>query len=204
MPSILDPRTVQFFPALTGLSWSTFKAPQFNTITQKAVSGRELRVAFQTYPTWLFTLKFDYLTPADQQALMGLFLLNQGSLGAFAFIDPTDNIVTRGYIATGDGITTAFVVGRSMGGFYEPIQFMTFVNELLFNGAEFGTDGNEWSVNQIPGVFFFATPPPVGTVITASFTFAFVCRFADDTNSFENFMYQLWSLKELKLQSVLL
>ncbi len=31
----------------------------------------------------------------------------------------------------------------------------------------------------------------------------FTVRFADDTAEFENFMYQLWSLKQVKLQSVL-
>ena len=46
--------------------------------------------------------------------------------------------------------------------------------------------------------------PGSGVVITADFTYYFLVRFAEDTAEFENFMYQLWSLKQVKLQSVLL
>jgi hypothetical protein len=48
------------------------------------------------------------------------------------------------------------------------------------------------------------TPPPSGQAITADFTYWFRVRFADDTAEFENFMYQLWQSKQIKLQSVFL
>jgi len=35
------------------------------------------------------------------------------------------------------------------------------------------------------------------------FTYYFRVRLADDTAEFENLMYQLWSVKQIKLQSVL-
>ena len=49
----------------------------------------------------------------------------------------------------------------------------------------------------------FTAPPPAGQVVTADFTYRFRVRFADDAAEFENFMYQLWQLKQIKLQSVL-
>ena len=50
----------------------------------------------------------------------------------------------------------------------------------------------------------FTAPPPSGQAITADFTYWFRVRFADDTAEFENFMYQLWQSKQIKLQSVFL
>ena len=49
----------------------------------------------------------------------------------------------------------------------------------------------------------FTTPPAAGHVIAADFTYRFRVRFAEDSAEFENFMYQLWQLKQIKLQSVL-
>ena len=49
----------------------------------------------------------------------------------------------------------------------------------------------------------FDTPPATGQLVAADFTYRFRVRFADDTAEFENFMYQLWQLKQIKLQSVL-
>jgi uncharacterized protein (TIGR02217 family) len=60
-----------------------------------------------------------------------------------------------------------------------------------------------YSVAFDTGVVTFGTPPPAGRSITADFTYRFRVRFADDTAEFENFMYQLWQLKQIKLQSVL-
>ena len=46
---------------------------------------------------------------------MGLFL-QCGQFGTFLYTDPTDNAVTNQGIATGDGSTTTFTLGRSLGG----------------------------------------------------------------------------------------
>lgn len=40
-------------------------------------------------------------------------------------------------------------------------------------------------------------------VVTASYDFYFVCRFADDQNDFDQFMDKLWEIQQLNLQSVL-
>lgn len=215
------------FPALPGLAWSVSKQPRFATRVQRAVNGRELRVLDQPSPIWTWTLRYEILRDHNDQrggtalgggydelrSLMGFFLQQQGALQQFYFDDPTDDLVVGGYIGTGDGSAATFQLQRLMGaalgapntGFYEPV---TAVNlgagaypfNLYFNGVRQSASNYTLGPN---GVVTFVTPPPAGQSITADFSYFFTVRFADDTAEFENFMYQLWSLKQIKLQSVL-
>ncbi|MDE3061354.1 MAG: DUF2460 domain-containing protein, partial [Pseudomonadota bacterium] len=54
-----------------------------------------------------------------------------------------------------------------------------------------------------PNLLTFNTAPANGSQITATFRYYFVCRFAADTQDFEEFMANLWTLHEVKLMSVL-
>lgn len=200
------------FPSLPGLAFSVFKEPQFKTRVQKGVSGRELRLSFQPVPTWLFKLKFNFLRDKSDQrqpnwgttfnelrTLMGFFLQEQGSLTPFYFDDPTDDEVVGQAIGTGDGTTTQYQLVRTMGNFNEPIVAINAIQNVYLNGvatAAYSYLGN--------GIINFSAAPGNGVGITADFTYYFLVRFADDTYSFEYFLYQLWQLQELKLQSVLL
>jgi hypothetical protein len=60
-----------------------------------------------------------------------------------------------------------------------------------------------YAIDGGSGLVTFTTPPPSGRLITVDFTYWFRVRFADDIAEFENFMYRLWQLKQIKLQSVL-
>jgi uncharacterized protein (TIGR02217 family) len=208
------------FPALPGLGWSVSKAPRFATRIQRAVSGRELRVLDQPNPIWTWTLTYSMLrdehdtrAPSgpgvgydELRTLMGFFLQQQGSFQPFLFDDPTDDTASGQAIATGDGGTTVFQLVRTMGaalpggGFAEPITAPNAVSTIYFDGVRQSTSG--YSVDPTTGLVTFASPPPAGQSITADFTYYFRVRFADDTASFENFLYQLWALKQVKLQSV--
>lgn len=208
------------FPALPGLGWSVSKAPRFATRIQRAVSGRELRVLDQPNPIWTWTLTYSMLRDAhdtrgasgpgagydELRTLMGFFLQQQGSFQPFLFDDPSDDNATGQAIATGDGGTTVFQLVRTMGaelpggGFAEPITAPNAVSTIYFDGVRQSASG--YSVDPATGLVAFTSPPPAGQVITADFTYYFRVRFADDTASFENFLYQLWSLKQVKLQSV--
>lgn len=288
------------FPSLPGLGWSVLKTPRFMTRVQKAVSGRELRIADQAYPIWEFTLPFGFLRdPHDTRGgaglgtghdelrtLMGFWLNRQGSFLPFLFYDPSDNIVTGGVLpaaistvatvvpnapgsgyglgelispaggtgsglapgaavfrvagVSGGGITalaldyagsyaivppssvncptnssgagtgatvdltwlTRTQLVRSMGGFQEPITAPAAVSALYYNGV---AQLVGWSANADTGIVTLAAPfTATQPVITADFTYYFRCRFSDDSAEFENFMYQLWTLKQVKFQSVLL
>ena len=203
------------FPALPGLGWSVSKAPRFATRVQKATSGRELRVIDQTNPMWTWTLTFALLRDEhdtrgpngpgagfdELRTLAGFFLQQQGSFGAFLFDDPTDDVVAAQRIGTGDSTTTAFQLTRTFGGFTEPMTAPNVVSAIYFNGVL--QAASHYTTDPATGIATFATAPATGQAITADFTYYFRVRFADDTAEFENFMYQLWSLKQIKLQSVL-
>lgn len=207
---------IAVFPVLPGLGWSVTKAPRFATRIQRAVSGRELRVLDQPYPVWTWTLTYTLLRDQwetrgptgpgigydELRTLAGFFLQQQGAFAPFLFDDPADNSITGQVIGTGDASASAFQLVRTMGGFAEPVTAPNVVGAVYCNGIL--QDPAAYSVDAGTGLVTFATPPPAGQVITADFTYRFRVRFADDTAEFENFMYQLWQLKQVKLQSVLL
>jgi uncharacterized protein (TIGR02217 family) len=208
------------FPTLPGLGWSVGKAPRFATRIQRAVSGRELRVVDQPNPIWTWTLTYSMLRDQNDtraasgpgagydelRTLMGFFLQQQGAFQPFLFDDPSDDTASAQPIGTGDGGTTIFQLVRAMGaslpggGFAEPITAPNAVSAIYFDGVRQSAAG--YSVDPNTGLVTFTTPPPAGQLVTADFTYLFRVRFADDTAEFENFLYQLWALKQVKLQSV--
>jgi uncharacterized protein (TIGR02217 family) len=196
------------FPALPGQGWSVHKKPSWSTIVAPHVSGREVRFANYEYPLWEFEVTFDglgsdsvsypSLGAQSLQSLMGLFLQCQGQFGAFLYTDPTDNAVTAQAIATGDGSTEIFAFVRSLGGFTEPVGWVTSVSNIYLDGVN---QASGWSLTT-PNRLVFASAPSSGVAITASFAFAFECRFDDDALDFEEFIQNLWKLESLKFKSV--
>jgi uncharacterized protein (TIGR02217 family) len=202
------------FPVLPGLGWSVTKTPAFKTRVQKSVSGRERRALDQPLPIWTWTLTYDFLRDQAAQgynelrALMGFHAQQQGAFVPFLYTDPTDNSVTGQYLGTGNASQTQFQLVRNLdaalpgAGYAEPITNPTAVAAVYLNGVRQTPGTNTY--NDMTGILTFATAPPSGAVITADFTYAFQVRFSDDTASFENFMLNLWRLKQVKLVSVLL
>ncbi|HEX3884740.1 MAG TPA: DUF2460 domain-containing protein [Stellaceae bacterium] len=203
------------FPTLPGLAWSVIKVPRFASRIQRSVSGRELVLNDQPVPTWEFTLTFNLLRdPNDVRGgngmgtgynelrqLMGFFLGQQGAYQPFLFQDPSDCSVTGQVLGTGDGSATVYQLIRTMGGFNEPILAPETVATIYFNGIVQSPSG--YTVNPNNGQVTFTVPPPLSQVVGADFTYYFRCRFSDDTAEFENFQYQLWSLRQIKLMSKL-
>src|SRR6185312_5055013 len=194
------------FPVLPGLAWSVTKQPRFATRIQRAVSGRELRALDQPNPIWTWTLTYSVLRDGgsydELRTLMGFFLAQQGAFASFLFVDPSDNAVSGQALGTGDGSAAAFQLVRTMGGFAEPIMAPTAVADLYVNGIV--QSPSLYSIDADTGIVTFTAPPAGGGVVSADFTYAFRVRFADDSAEFENFMFRLWSLRQVKLQSVLL
>lgn len=203
------------FPALPGLGWSVTKTPRFAGRSQNAISGRELRVLDQINPIWTWTLTYSLLRDKwdaraatgpgfgydELRTLAGFFLQHQGTFRPFLFDDPTDNIIADQVLGTGNGSVRTLQLVRSMGGFAEPVTAPNVVSAIRFNGVR--QNPTNYMIESETGMVTFATPPPAGHVIVADFTYRFRVRFAEDSAEFENFMYQLWQLKQIKLQSVL-
>lgn len=190
------------YPTLPGLAFSVQKTPTWSTKTNTAASGRETRVALWQYPIWNFQLVYEFLRDAaaynELKQLMGFYLQCQGAFGTFLFVDPDDCQTTGQAIGVGDGASTAFTMIRSLGGFVEPVGGVTALSAVYLNG----TSRAPASYSVSGATLTFTAPPPAGAVITADFQFAFLCRFKDDTLTFEKFMAQLWQVQQLNLISV--
>jgi hypothetical protein len=201
------------FPTLSGQGWSVHKKPIFSTIVASHVSGREVRDALYENPIWEFELTFDALdSGATQtlpnsslaaqslQSLMGIFMLCQGQYGTFLYTDPTDSAaVATTAFATGDGTTTSFVLSRHMGAFLEPVGWVTNLAAVTVAGSVVG--GSAYGLST-PNTLVFTSPPAAGAAIGATFSYAFQCRFSDDSADFEQFMANIWKADAIKFRSV--
>ena len=193
------------FPVLPGQGWSVHKRPSFSTRVASHVSGREVRSPLYAATLYEFELTFDGLAsgggPAglgagSLQRLLGFVLACQGQLTPFVYVDPTDGFVAAQPIATGDGVTTSFPVVRTLGGIAEPVGWATSLANVTVGGAP--------AVASLvaPATLAFATAPSAGAAIVADVGYAFLCRFLDDQQDFENVMAGLWQVKSLKFRSV--
>jgi hypothetical protein len=196
------------FPPLPGLGWSVHKKPLFSTLVASHVSGREVRDSLYQNPIWSFELTYDGLSSSataypglgsdSQQTLLGFFLQLQGQFGTFLFTDPTDSVATDVTFATGDGTTQTFTFSRFMGAFLEPVGWVLAVSNVFLNGVN---QPSGWSV-VAPNSLLFTTAPGSGVHISATFTYAFQCRFDEDDMDFEQFMSNLWKVDSVKFRSV--
>jgi hypothetical protein len=196
------------FPVLPGQGWSLHKKPLFSTLVASHASGREVRDSLWQYPLWEFEATFDALASDSAswpglgaqslQTLMGLFLQCQGQLGTFLYADPTDSLASAQGLGLGTGTQTAFPMGRALGGFFEPVGWVTAITNVTLGGV---AQASGWSLTA-PNTLVFASAPASGVAVAASFSYAFQCRFLDDALDFEAFMQNLWSARSVKFRSV--
>lgn len=196
------------FPNLSGQGWSVHKKPLFSTIVASHTSGREVRDALYENPLWQFELTFDGLGSDSSsypgvgsqslQSLMGLYLQCRGQYGTFLYADPTDSTAINQNIATGDGATTNFTFARALGGFVEPVGWVTSVSQVSVAGI---IQASGWSLSK-PNTLTLSSAPTAGSLVAASFSYAFQCRFDADSADFEQFMQNLWRVESLTFRSV--
>lgn len=194
------------FPTLPGQGWSVHKKPTFSTRVASHASGREVRAGLFARALYEFELTFNGLDSSGAfpglqaqslQTLMGFFLTAQGQLNSFLFVDPADSAVSAQNFGVGDGVTTSFVLGRAIGGYYEPVSYVTAVSTLTVAGAPTAA-----FTLTAPNLVTFSTPPAAGAVLAWTGTFAFQCRFLDDTLDFEEIMSGAWQSKSVKFRSI--
>jgi hypothetical protein len=198
--------SLAIFPTLPGQGWSIKKTPGFSTRVASHSSGREVRTPLYAHALYAFELTFDALDSSgvntglqaqSLQSLMGFWMSCGGQLGTFLYVDPTDNTITAQTVGTGDGATTSFVLGRAIGGYYEPVSYVTSIAGVTVGGAATAS-----YTLTAPNFLTFATAPASGAPIVASFSYGFQCRFLDDNAEFENFMSGLWKIGSLKFRQV--
>ena len=205
-----------YFPDLRGLAWDYTLAPTFSTGVQQATGGREVRTAFWSAPLWKISLTYSYLHDDGQhvdqngyselQQIVGFFLARQGQFDSF-LIDlaqltrkPLDSTVSGQPIGIGDGSTATFQIVRNIGGYLEQVQNPAGQSATVYVAGVKKTAGTDYTITN--GLVSFASPPVLGAAITADFQWLWRVRFAQDSQEFDNFMYQLWECKKLELVSV--
>jgi len=112
------------FPTLPGLSWGSTKEPMWTTQAKRSASGMEQRAGYMSYPLYRIKLSYEFLragAEAELQTLVGFFNQRGGDLESFLWLDPSDSSVTEQQFGVGDGTTTVFRLGRTLGGAYEPV-----------------------------------------------------------------------------------
>jgi uncharacterized protein (TIGR02217 family) len=197
---------MQIFPTLVGAAFPVKKRPGFDTIIQKAGSGVEVRIGNYIYPIWEWDLPFSWLSQeaaySDYQTLVGLYVSLSGPAGTFLFSDPTDNTTggVPALIATGDGSTTTFQIGRTLGAAFEPIWDINSLSAAPKIYLNTTLQSSGYTINST-GLITFATAPTLGTQVKADFQYYWRCRFVEDLPEFVNFV-NLWWEANLKIQQV--
>jgi hypothetical protein len=197
----------QTFPSL-GPAWPVIKSPMNSTIVAAHTSGRDVRAPQYVYPLYSFQVTYNGLDSSggvyypglgSLQTLMGFFLQMQGQANTFLYVDPTDYTGLAQPQGNGDGSTMTFLLGRTIGGWSEPVGWVTTLAAVYLNG---GAQSNTTYALTTPNTLTFNTAPSLGVAITADMSWAFHCRFLDDTYDFENFMSGLWRIKAMKFRSI--
>ena len=203
-------------PSLAGLGFDVIREPMWNSNVQEAISGKEVRLAYWTYPKYKWSVMYNILrssaTSAELQQLMAFFNARQGQMDTFLYQDADDystlinNSGSYQAIATGDGTTTLFQLVKSFGGYVEPVlapntsgTINVYLGGTLQSGATYTING--WGTAN-PGTISFNTAPTNGTAIAASFTYYYPCRMSADSISFKMFLTQFYNLGKLTFQSV--
>jgi len=195
------------FPDLPGLSWVT-RTPVFSTRVSSHVSGRTVRSPKYSMPMYRFSFGYDGLSSShlhtgvyarSQQMMQDFFSRMLGQAGVFAFTDrdPANNIALDQPIGIGDGVSTSWPAVRTLLGFTETVPYLTFLRGVRLDGVPVAN----WS-HTLPNVIHLPSAPPLGAVVSADFSYAWICRFASDTLDFEQFTHQLWSLQGVSVETV--
>lgn len=184
---------------VTTYTYPVTKIPTWNTIIQTSLSGKERRAQLWSYPRYSFKIKYDYLrdtgtAPTDIQKLIGFYNSMGGAAQNWLFQDEKDNSITGQTIGVGDGTTSAFQLVRNYGGFVEPIFGIATAPIMYLNGSP-----TLLFTYSTLGLITFNTPPGLGVVITADFSFYYRVRFTKDTNEFDQFIFDLYQLGTMEI-----
>ncbi|MEX8520076.1 MAG: DUF2460 domain-containing protein [Leptothrix sp. (in: b-proteobacteria)] len=187
------------YPVLPGLQFPLKKTPMWSTGVKGTPSGREFRTKQMIYPRYKYGLQYEFLRDTagflEADALAGFFNRVGGSFDTFLFTDPGDSNVVAQVIGTGDGLTSAYQIVRTLGGMVEPVYDFNGAFTVYLNG----TPTVAFTHNGSGGLTFTGGPVGLGVVITWTGSFYWRCRFNADNLTLDQFMQQFWSAGSVEL-----
>jgi uncharacterized protein (TIGR02217 family) len=207
-----SPVTYPVFPVTLGLGYSVIKRPVFYNSQAKSGSGWTTRVAYSATPTWEWDLTYerqeDYSSSSELKTVLGFYLAMQGSFKPFLYQDQDDNAVVGQALGTSDGTTTSWTFVRTYGYSQTETENVGYVNTgstlNVYVGGTLQSPSTYSVVTTTPmsQLLTFNTAPATGYAITADFSYYFYVHFKEDTEEWEKFLYQLWSLKKITIESL--
>lgn len=192
------------FPDLPGIDIKVRKTPIWNTHVQRAVSGRELRTAYYSYPLYKIGLSFNFLragAEAELQSIVGFFNARKGSFDSFLFTDPVDSTASLEQFGTGDGANIKFQLTRAFGGNAEPVMNLNGAPEITVDGVA-KAPGGDYTLDSY-GMVTFLIAPAAGAILRWSGAYYYRARFERDEMDFEQFLWELWEAKRVELRGSL-
>jgi len=189
-----------------GTGWPITRTPSWNTGVQQAISGRECRLSFYSYPRWKYELTINVArssaaySSTEYQYIVGFFNSLYGQTSTFLYQDADDNYVAGQEIGVGDGATTTFQLVRSFGGFVEPVLAPNYTAgvAVYLNGVlqTSGVTFSEWGDPGNPGQVTFATAPAAGVAITANINYYWPCRMSADDLATSLMLQGMYEIKK--------
>jgi uncharacterized protein (TIGR02217 family) len=179
------------------MAWNSTKTQIWDTKIQKYGSGRRKTLSRWPYPQWEIDCDYTCLDRDELEYTAGFFAKVRGQFQPFLWKDDQDYKQTGVQIGIGNGSTTGFQLIRNYGGFVEPVLdivagTLTAYENDVAKTVTLGEDG--W--------IEFSTAPASGALITASFEYYWRVAFAKDEKTWENFWYDFYRLKSIKLVTV--
>jgi hypothetical protein len=169
----------------------------FSTKVQTASDLSELRLQMAATPMYKVKLTYDMLrdtTVHDElRSLGGFFMARAGKFDSWLFSDPTDGAVTQQSLGLGNGTEANFSLSRTFGTFTERVANIHAVTQVRVAN----TPTSNYTLSS-SGVVTFNTPPANAEPVDWTGTYYFRCRFLQDEQEFENFMYQLWAAQSVE------
>ncbi len=197
------------FPALPGIAFPIPRSPSGRSIRQEAISGKRLILPQRAAVRWTWELSYNFLRSAlwtdgtgtvfaELETLTAFYLAQMMSGGAFAYTDDEDNTATAQSFGAGDGASQTFQLVRARSGYVEPVYLPT-VTSITAAGTPL-VAGTDYTVGAT-GLVTFATAPAAAAALAWTGTFAWLCRFDDDSLDLSRFMSGLTEAKSLKFSN---
>jgi uncharacterized protein (TIGR02217 family) len=192
---------LQLLPSLRGLAWPVTRSPQFSSLPQEAVSGKDNPIQLWPFPRYHYEQTYSVLriSAGEFAQLMAFFNLAGGKAGAWLYNDPNDNAATDQIIGIGDGTRTQFGLVRNLGGAIEPVFAPAPAPVIKLNGAPTGA-----FILGTTGLITMSSPPGAGVQVSWTGTFYWVCRFDDDRIDFRQTMADFYDLQKLAFTTAVL
>ena len=202
------------FPTLPGIAWPVKRSPSGKTIRQEAMQGKRTLLPQMIDVRWSWELSFaesaaGFLRSAqwtdgsgnsyaELETLSAFYLAQMMAGTCFAYTDDEDNAVTAQSFGQGDGTTTAFQLVRARGGFAERVLLPTITGLTVAGVAK--ASPADYTLGD-KGIVTFTTAPALGAALAWTGTFAWLCRFSDDSLDISRFMVGLSEASALKFSN---